>query len=901
MLICLTGLFSSPLTLAQRNVEPSVIPRIQSWAGGTGNFAINRDSRILLPSDEQSLTTINSTISPRSPETLLDVANQLQRAIENITGLSLVVEVGSYEVAGDIYLNLHNYSSPEPDFKRDGYRIQIGSFAHISATTSTGIHYGGVTLLQILRQNYTGSSFTAPQGIIRDFPRYEERQVMLDVARHFMQPEVIKDYLRFMGWYKLNTFHWHLSDWNAMRVDSESLHATDYLGLDQVDLDKQVDASPVIGDFSYDTGEIGEIVQLARELHIEILPELDFPGRTSVYNKWAHVTEGVTEFTFECRELRFSSVGGGLFNAGGFYTMDYTRSDMRNWVTTLFSRLEALFPNSRYIHIGGDEIPNANAQANCQELIDYASGQGIGTGEVFAEYINYLGRARIDNGNKYIAMWTNFEHSSSINPLSSSAVRASSIQNSMVDSLHVIDGDEDTRWGASDGSLPQWIRIDLGSQVSIDSVKIMFNKQGMRTYTHSVEVSADGINYNKVVADDTGSNRSGDTVHTFSSTTGQYVRLNITGISDDSWASVVEIVAYDGSQAHSAVTEPRLRVYAWDNTAWSEFGDNKPYDMVLTGGNGRFLYFTPKSEFIPIATYLYKNWIPTSQSSTKVLGYEMAMWPQHFDDEDIRSEQLIDTLKLPSMAMGDRLWNAAVPSDEYVNHIVRYQSIGAAPGIDSIERVDDGAATFEFLFDEGGGARFADKQGHFQGTLVETLILNTLATNPSWETFGSSRGALNFNGDYTALIYGADLAPPWTVSAWVKLDSRGGNGTLLWSAQYVIQLHAGTTNTVAVYLRDRFSAGQRTIAFTGNNLIATGVWTHVALVGNENSTDLYLDGSLHGTVSEGIALPLGRIGTGKSLREPLNGSVAHLLIFDEELSSTQIHAIYSNTGQSPCD
>src|SRR6056297_3182006 len=85
----------------------------------------------------------------------------------------------------------------------------------ISANEKAGLVYGIQTLLQLIDSR----NGNLPRVTIRDYPHYRWRGLMLDCSRHFMEPEYIKRCIDIMAYYKMNRFHWHLTDDQGWRID----------------------------------------------------------------------------------------------------------------------------------------------------------------------------------------------------------------------------------------------------------------------------------------------------------------------------------------------------------------------------------------------------------------------------------------------------------------------------------------------------------------------------------------------------------------------------------------------------------------------------------------------------------------------------------------------------------
>ncbi|SHE30788.1 hexosaminidase [Mariniphaga anaerophila] len=222
----------------------------------------------------------------------------------------------------------------------ESYQLKITrGKALLEASTDAGMFYGLQTLAQLTEANRTGFKAEIPKIKISDNPRFGWRGLMLDESRHFFGKEKVKQLLDWMAFYKLNVFHWHLTDVNGWRIEIKKYPLLTEVG--------------GIGNFSdsnapaqyYTQNEIRGIVQYANERFIEIIPEVDMPGHATAANK------AYPEYS-----------GGGsakfphfTFNPGNEKTYGY--------LTDILKEITQLFP-SKYIHLGGDEVHFGNEQWN---------------------------------------------------------------------------------------------------------------------------------------------------------------------------------------------------------------------------------------------------------------------------------------------------------------------------------------------------------------------------------------------------------------------------------------------------------------------------------------------------------------------------------------------------------
>lgn len=259
------------------NKEPKVIPSLQEWYGLNGNFKLTESSRILI--NDSSNTDLNK------------VATLFNKDLKDFTGMNLeVIKVKSdNEVkSGDIYIESMN--DDIYDLGDEGNFITIKDSIKIYAKSYTGSLYGTVTLLQILWQSQGKNEI--PCGVIRDYPKYEIRGAMLDVARIPMRMEFLEDYSKILSWYKLNEFHIHLNDnqwaiagtnyndpnsWNdvysAFRLESKN-----HPGLKPSNDD--------LNDPYYTQEEFIELQKMAMDYGMEVVPEIDTPAHSLPFTKY---------------------------------------------------------------------------------------------------------------------------------------------------------------------------------------------------------------------------------------------------------------------------------------------------------------------------------------------------------------------------------------------------------------------------------------------------------------------------------------------------------------------------------------------------------------------------------------------------------------------------------------
>lgn len=226
---------------------------------------------------------------------------------------------------------------------------------------SAGLFYGIQTLEQLAPLEK--SSVLLFQNVnIKDDPRFGYRGLMLDVSRHFYSVSYVKKFLDVMSHYKLNRFHWHLTDDQGWRIEIKKYPKLQSVAAWREPVEN-VRNSPFIkegryGGF-YTQKEVKEVVAYASKRHITVIPEIEMPGHsTAALAAYPHL--GCTGGPYTVS--RFGGITKDVYCAG----KDSTFLFLQNVLTEVM----ALFPG-QYIHIGGDETPKDrwNQCPRCQARI----------------------------------------------------------------------------------------------------------------------------------------------------------------------------------------------------------------------------------------------------------------------------------------------------------------------------------------------------------------------------------------------------------------------------------------------------------------------------------------------------------------------------------------------------
>ncbi|MCX6271276.1 MAG: family 20 glycosylhydrolase [Bacteroidetes bacterium] len=289
--------------------------------------------------------------------------------------------------------------SPPTGLGKEGYELTIRRKSLIlRASSGNGLFYGIITLFQLLPPEIEGnataglSKWTIPCLHITDFPRFPYRGLHLDVSRHFFPVEFIKEYIDLLSYYKMNTFHWHLTDDQGWRLEIKKYPLLTQIGSirkgTQVAKSDQTDNTPYGGFYTQE--QVRDVVRYAAERYITIIPEIEMPG---------HAVAALTAYPqYSCSggpfELRTTwGVSDDVFCPGKDSTFLFIRD--------ILKEVMDLFP-SVYIHIGGDEVPKSRwiKCPRCQERI---RAEGLKNEQELQSYfVRRIEKFLTENGRKLI-------------------------------------------------------------------------------------------------------------------------------------------------------------------------------------------------------------------------------------------------------------------------------------------------------------------------------------------------------------------------------------------------------------------------------------------------------------------------------------------------------------------
>ena len=269
------------------------------------------------------------------------------------------------------------------DLATEAYELKVTSQQIlISAATPVGMFYGIQSLKTLLPGNaYAGKqkSVMVPGVVVFDYPRFDHRALMLDVARNFHTKEQVMKILDLMALYKLNVLHFHLNDDEGWRLEIQPLPELTEVGarrghtLDSKNhLPPSYGSGPTVDSLSgsgfYTRADFVQILKYARDRNIKVIPEIETPGHARA--------------AIKAMDARYSRLlaAGQQEQAAKYLLRDiYDKSEYRsvqswndnvinvampsvyNFLETVVDEIRDMYQEAgapiQTIHFGGDEVP----------------------------------------------------------------------------------------------------------------------------------------------------------------------------------------------------------------------------------------------------------------------------------------------------------------------------------------------------------------------------------------------------------------------------------------------------------------------------------------------------------------------------------------------------------------
>lgn len=300
----------------------NIIPAPAELVQNEGSFNLNSSTRI----------SADSVLNP--------ITDYFCAKIQKSTGYSL----DRKEAASDVITLSIDTALNVPS--KEGYTLKVTSDkVDIVGKSAQGVFYGMQTLMQLLPAEIESQTvvddiaWKIPAVTVRDYPRFPYRGMMLDVTRHYNDLDFIKKQIDLLAMFKINRFHWHLTDDQLWTIEIKRYPELTTIG----SVRNEQDGTVHKGCFTQE--QVKELVAYANERFVEVIPEIELPG---------HALAALSAYPqYSCTGGPFThrvvwGVEPDVYCAGNDATFEFLQNVLTE-VAPLFT--------SPYIHIGGDECP----------------------------------------------------------------------------------------------------------------------------------------------------------------------------------------------------------------------------------------------------------------------------------------------------------------------------------------------------------------------------------------------------------------------------------------------------------------------------------------------------------------------------------------------------------------
>lgn len=355
------------VSLLPKNELSPILPTPLSWEWLDGELSISAQTNIHyeagLEKEATYLAEALDELLPQAPKTI-------ESGVTDPNTIALHIEDVTSKLPGE-------YQNDE------AYTLSVDPSRGIVITgqTAKGVLYGIQSLRGLIppaAYQETRASISIPAIMASDAPRFPYRGMHLDVARNFQQKASVLKLLELMAFYKLNAFHFHITDDEGWRLEIPGLpELTDIGGRRGHTLDESDHLMPSLGsgpfpDYSHGSGHYSradfiEILQYAHARHIDVIPEIDMPGhaRAAIVAMQARADRlreaGASDadeyvLTDPGDTSRYMSVQ--LWNDN---VVDVCRPSTYTFLRKVVDELASMYEDAgvpfNTLHTGGDEVP----------------------------------------------------------------------------------------------------------------------------------------------------------------------------------------------------------------------------------------------------------------------------------------------------------------------------------------------------------------------------------------------------------------------------------------------------------------------------------------------------------------------------------------------------------------
>ncbi|NOH21644.1 beta-N-acetylhexosaminidase [Vibrio europaeus] len=370
--LLISGLMAGQTAMAMApNTDLNLMPYPQEVELGKGQIALDKDFSIYVKGydSERVQFNVKRTMERLYRQTGLPM---LHWQAESEKDATLVIDISKAPKS-----QVQGIESDE-SYQLDAKNGQIV----IRSERPYGALHGLETFLQLVTTDAKG--YHVPEVSIEDEPRFKWRGVSYDTSRHFIEFDVLLRQLDAMASAKMNVFHWHIWDDQAIRI--------------QLDNYTKLWSETADGDY-YTKDEIRYVVNYARNLGIRVIPEISLPGHASaVAHAYPELMSGVGEQAYPQQR------GWGVFEP----LMDPTNPELYTMLESVFDEVVELFPDE-YFHIGGDE-PNYKQWKENPNIQKFIADNNLDGERGLQSYLNTKVEKMLEQRGKKMSGWDEIWH-----------------------------------------------------------------------------------------------------------------------------------------------------------------------------------------------------------------------------------------------------------------------------------------------------------------------------------------------------------------------------------------------------------------------------------------------------------------------------------------------------------
>jgi len=349
----------------------------------------------------------NTTIKyPASNEELKALGDYLSNHIQHVSGYKLSSNKKANKIISFSLVKAN-------DLGDEGYRLNVTPLEiSLKANTKAGLFYGLQSLIQCLPAIRTNEPLQVSSMDIVDYPRFSWRGMMLDVSRHFYSVDAIKEFIDLLALYKMNVFHWHLTDNEGWRLEIKKYPKLTSIGAWRNEIPGSIiyklDSTYKVpltgkpyryGGF-YTQEQAKEVVAYAKSKNITVIPEIEMPG---------HSGAALTAYPqFSCFQHQQETPNSTLWNG----VVDPMKINLNYcagndsaflFLEDVLMEVMKIFP-SEYIHIGGDEVEKTYWE-NCPKCQQRIKDEGLNDEKELQSYFIHRMEKFLLAHNKKLLGW----------------------------------------------------------------------------------------------------------------------------------------------------------------------------------------------------------------------------------------------------------------------------------------------------------------------------------------------------------------------------------------------------------------------------------------------------------------------------------------------------------------